>query len=67
MKKEERKNKIYIVEVWFSNSTKVSGTLSVVVYLDSKMLFVYRLFALLFAHLDMYHAYIVVTVYRDYW
>ena len=51
-KKERKKNIINIYEVRFTQ-TKVSGTLRIVLYFDSKVLLVYRLFALLLARLGV--------------
>ena len=52
-KKEKEQNRpdIDVYEVRFSDSVEFSGTLRVLLYLDSEVLLVYRLFALLLARL----------------
>ena len=78
MKKEERRKKKNKIDPnALSTRSKVSGTLQVVLlYLDSEVLLVYRLFALLLTHLgghapipyvqdailNLRHPYIVVAV-----
>ena len=45
----------------FPTLSKVSATLQVLLYLDSEVLLVYRLFALLLTILNLRHPYIVVA------
>ena len=50
-KKERKRTKSIFTRSDFSTLSKVSGTLRVLLYLDSEVLLVYRLFALLLARL----------------
>ena len=75
-KKERKRTKSIFMRFDFPTLLKVSGTLRVVLHLDSKVLLVYGLFALLLARLgvhapipyvqdailNLHHPYIVVEV-----
>ena len=52
MKKERKKERKIFTRSNFTTQTKVSRTLQVVLYLDSEVLLVYKLFALLLACLS---------------